>query len=205
MRRVDTERLVLEPVTAANAMTLWRIMQSAHLREYQDVPRHTKDEFARRVDARPKSFDSRNIGRFEWLVVARDSQQAIGWISLRVGDGGRGTAEIGYSIVATHRGSGFASEAARAIVDYAFQESDIHQLDACCVPANAASRRLLARAGFSEIRVQRSGAIVRGKPVDIVIFELHRDVWLRAKTLASRKNGASAESDVATPGPRTRS
>ena len=205
MRRVDTERLVLEPVTSANAMTLWRIMQSAHLREYQDVPRHTKDEFARRVDARPKSFDSRSIGRFEWLVVARESQQAIGWISLRVGDGGRGTAEIGYSIVATHRGSGFASEAARAIVDYAFEESDLHHLDACCVPANAASRRLLARAGFSEIRVQRSGAIVRGRPVDIVIFELQRDAWVSAKMLATKKSGTTVESDVATPGLRTRS
>jgi len=197
--RIETERLVLEPVTTLNAMVLWRIMQSAHLREYQDVPRHTRDEFARRVESRPKSFDSRAVGRFEWLVVVRESQQAIGWVSLRVGDGARGTAEIGYSVVATHRGTGFASEAARAVVDYAFAESDLRQLDACCVPANSASRRLLARTGFTEMRVQRNGAIVRGRPVDIVLFELQRTAWEGSGARPSR------EAANATPGRRTRS
>lgn len=179
MKRLETERLILDPVTPANAMVLWRIMQSAHLREFQDVPRHTRDEFARRVSARPKRFDSRAIGRFEWLLVERESNQGLGWLSLRVGDGGRGTAEIGYSIVATHRGKGFASEASLAVVDFAFEESDLRQLEACCVPANAASRRLLARIGFTEIKVQKSGAIVRGAPVDIVLFELTRDAWAK--------------------------
>ncbi|MBD5635623.1 MAG: hypothetical protein IAI49_14195 [Candidatus Eremiobacteraeota bacterium] len=64
MRRIVTARLVLEPVTTENAATLWKIMQSGGLREYQDVPRHTRDEFARRVASRPKHFDSRAIGRF---------------------------------------------------------------------------------------------------------------------------------------------
>ncbi|GAC1398089.1 MAG: GNAT family N-acetyltransferase [Vulcanimicrobiaceae bacterium] len=194
MTRIETERLNLEPVTPANAMMLWRIMQSAHLREYQDVPRHTRDEFQRRVEARPKAFDSRALGRFEWLVVVRESNQAIGWVSLRVGDGGRGTAEIGYSILATHRGTGNASEAARAVVDYAFEQSDLRQLDACCVPANAASRRLLARVGFDEVRVQRNGAIVRGRPVDIVIFELQREAWA-----ARASRGSRVRDDTAAP------
>lgn len=192
MKRLATARLMLDPVTSLNAMTLWRIMQSAHLREYQDVPRHTRDEFQRRVEARPKAFDSHAIGRFEWLVVARDSDQAIGWVSLRVGDGARGTAEIGYSILATHRGTGYATEAANAVVDFAFEESDLRQLDACCVPANAASRRLLARIGFREVRVQRSGAIVRGRPVDIVLFELQRDVWAKRARAIGTTNAARA-------------
>ena len=108
---------------------------------------------------------------------------------MRVGDGGRGTAEIGYSIVATHRGAGYAAEAARAVVDYAFEESDLRQLDACCVPANAASRRLLARIGFDEVRVQRNGAIVKGAPVDIVIFELTRERWM-AKAGAEKRTAS---------------
>ena len=52
MRRLQTARLVLEPVTVANAAVLWRIMQSRLLREYQDVPRYSRDDFERRVAAR---------------------------------------------------------------------------------------------------------------------------------------------------------
>jgi ribosomal-protein-alanine N-acetyltransferase len=175
--RIPTARLVLEPVTATNAAVLWRLMQSAHLRDYQDVPRYTRDEFARRVATRPKRFDSRATGRFEWLVISLASNEPIGWISLRVGDHARGNAEIGYSILAPHRNAGFATEAARALVADAFETTELRQVDACCVPENLGSRRLLAKIGFSEARVQRNGAVVRGKPVDIVIYEMTRAHW----------------------------
>ena len=174
MKRIVTERLVLEPVTIDNAAVLWKIMQSGGLREFQDVPRHTRDEFARRVASRPKFFDSRAIGRFEWIVVVAATKEAIGWVSLRVGDHARGTAEIGYSLLGPFRGRGYAREAATGVVRHAFTETDLTTIDACCVPQNVASRTLLAGVGFAEMRTQRNGAIVRGRPVDIVIFEFTR-------------------------------
>jgi RimJ/RimL family protein N-acetyltransferase len=177
VKRLTTPRLVLEPVTPLNAAVLWRIMQSAHLREFQDVPRYTREEFERRVAARPKQFDSIAMGRFEWLMILAGSRQAIGWVSLRVGDHSRGTAELAYSVVAAYRVAGYATEAARAVVAFAFEQSDLRMVEACCVPANHASRRLLTRLGFEEVRVQRNGAIVRGRPVDIVIFEQTRAQW----------------------------
>ncbi len=191
MKRVLTERLALEPVTSVNAVTLWRIMQTGQLREFQDVPRYTREEFERRVAARPKAFDARAVGRFEWLVVLRATKRAVGWLSLRVGDQERRSAEIGYSIVNGHRAQGYAGEAARAIVAYAFEESDLREISACCVPANAPSRRLLASVGFVERRLQRNGAIVRGRSVDIIIFELSRERWR-----ARRDYGSSANSIV---------
>jgi len=187
VRRVVTPRLLLEPVTALNAAVLWRLMQSAHLREYQDVPRYTRDEFVRRVAARPKRFDSRATGRFEWLIILGTTKEAIGWISLRVGDHSRGAAEIGYSILSGYRCGGYATEAARGLVADAFEATDLRQIDACCVPENRASRKLLGTLGFNEARTQRNGAVVRGKAVDIVIYEMTRDHWLNANAPAPER------------------
>lgn len=181
MKRLVGKRVVLEPVTPANAVTLWRIMQSKDLREFQDVPRYTRDEFERRVASRPKAFDTRATGRFEWLILVAKTRAAIGWVSLRVGDHARGTAEIGYSVALDHRGGGYATEATQLLVDFAFSESDLQQVDACCVPANVPSRRLLASLGFIETRLQRNGAIVRARPVDIVLFEMPRERWMRRR------------------------
>jgi RimJ/RimL family protein N-acetyltransferase len=182
VRRIATRRLSLEPVTGENAATLWKIMQSGGLREFQDVPRHTRDEFARRVASRPKHFDSHAVGRFEWIVLLATTNAAIGWVSLRIGDHARGTAELGYSLLAPYRGNGYAREAARGVVEDAFVTTDLRQIDACCVPANVASRRLLTGIGFDEVRVQKNGAIVRGRPVDIVIFELARERYREEKS-----------------------
>jgi len=189
VRAIATERLVLEPVTVANATVLWRIMQSRLLREFQDVPRYTRDDFERRVAARPKRLDLRATGRFEWLIVVAASNEPIGWISLRLGEQHRGTAEIGYSVVTGYRSGGYATEAARALVDHAFEETPLRKIDACCVPENVPSRRLLRTVGFSEMRIQRNGAIVRGRPVDIVIYELTREEWQAARATAAERDG----------------
>jgi ribosomal-protein-alanine N-acetyltransferase len=172
-----TPRLRLEPVNVENADVLWRIMQSAHLREFQDVPRYTREEFRARVAARPKRFEVRAVGRFEWLVIA-DAGRPIGWISLRFGDQVRGIAEVGYSLLAAYRGQGYAREAVAALIDAAFKAIALKQVDACCVPANLASRRLLAALGFVQLKIQRHGAVVRGRPVDIVLYRQRREEWL---------------------------
>jgi len=174
---LETPRLKLDAVTAANAAVLWRIMQGAHLREFQDIPRFTRDEFERRVGQRPKQLHARAIGRFEWLVSLADSRRPIGWVSLRIGEEMRGAAEAGYSLLASYRGQGYATEAVGAMVDAAFRESDLSRVDACCVPENATSRRVLERLGFRESKMQKSGAVVRGHAVDIVVYEFKREQW----------------------------
>jgi RimJ/RimL family protein N-acetyltransferase len=184
-----SQRLRLDPVTVENADVLWRIMQSAHLREFQDVPRYTREEFRERVAARPKRFDARAIGRFEWLVIGADSGRALGWISLRFGDHARGYGEIGYSLLAAFRGRGYAREAVATLIDAAFEAIALKGVEACCVPANVGSRRLLKELGFVQLKIQRHGAVVRGRPVDIVLYRQQREEWLaRANAQAGSTN-----------------
>jgi len=177
VKSLSTPNLALDPVTPRNAAHLWRVMQGAHLREHQDVPRFTKEEFEQRVAQRPKRLHARAIGRFEWLVTLAGPRIAIGWVSLRVGDA-RGAAEIGYSLLAPYRGKGYALEATHSVIEAGFSGTDLIQIDACCLPENRGSRRLLDRLGFSEVKVQRNGAVVRGRAVDIVIYELKREAWI---------------------------
>src|SRR6185312_9392830 len=114
MRVLRTERLRLEPVTAANAAALWHVLQAPHLREYQDLPDLSLEQFVAAVSERPKSLHPGATGRFEWLIYnhgRREADEAIGWISLRIAERTRSTAEIGYSVIRDYRGRGLATEA----------------------------------------------------------------------------------------------
>jgi RimJ/RimL family protein N-acetyltransferase len=186
VRRVSTQRLVLEPVTMENAVSLWRVMQSGQLRQYQDVPKLSQDEFVKRVAARPQHFDGRAVGRFEWLLSATAAPSPIGWVSVRVADHGKAVAEIGYSLVATARGKGYATEAVRAVIEVAFVDGGMTRLDACCVPENTPSRRLLETVGFTQLKIQPNGAVVRGRAVDVCLYELTLQDWQRALVEARR-------------------
>jgi RimJ/RimL family protein N-acetyltransferase len=179
MRTLESERLVLEPVTRDNADTLWQIMQANHLRDYQDVPRYTREAFRERVASRPTELHGRVNGRFEWLIRPRDGADCIGWVSLRTGDHGVSTAELGYSLLRAARGNGFATEAVRAICNEAFSATSLRRIEAACVVENESSRRLLLRLGFMRVRLQRNGAVVRGRAVDILIFQVEGQHWKR--------------------------
>ena len=180
MKHLYTRRLELIPVDARNARELWRILNAPDLRKYQDIPRIPAEDFERQVRGRPRALDGRSTGRFEWLLQTIEPVRAIGWISLRVNDRTPHIGEIGYSLVEEARGSGYATEALSAAVDEAFSAGELEEMQACCVPENLPSRGVLNRTGFSEERTIRSGAVIRGRHVDIVLYRMTRSEWRRS-------------------------
>jgi ribosomal-protein-alanine N-acetyltransferase len=190
MRTLCSERLILEPVNARNARALWRILGAPDLRRFQDIPRLRAEEFERQVRARPRVLEARVTGRFEWLLQRGDPPESIGWVSLRVNERAPDVGEIGYSLVETARGLGYATEALETIVGEAFRVSELGELQACCVPENTASRAVLLRVGFDEVRLLRGGAMIRGRHVDVLLYSVARGQWHRARQpQAARSKG----------------
>ena len=179
MRSLRTQRLTLDPVTLTNADALWRIMQADQLREYQDVPHYTLAEFRDRVAGRRKKIIRNVGGRFEWLIQRNDTGEAIGWISLRLGECGGEAAEMGYSLLEGSRGHGYATEGVWAVVNEALTEVGLGMIEAACVVQNDASRRVLERLGFIRMKIQRNGAVVRSRAVDIYIYRMDAATWKR--------------------------
>ena len=187
MKRLQTARMELVPVEARNARELWRLLNAPDLRKYQDIPRVPAEDFERQVRSRPRALDGRSTGRFEWMLQYGKPARAIGWISLRVNDRTPHIGEVGYSLIEEARGHGFATEALQAAIDEAFAAGELEEMQACCVPENVPSRSVLTRTGFSEERTIRSGAVIRGRHVDVVLYRLTRADWRRLSTPARRE------------------
>jgi RimJ/RimL family protein N-acetyltransferase len=143
------------------------------------------------VRGRPKALRAGATGRFEWLVHAGEPSGPVGWISLRVNDRTPRIGEVGYSLLQAARGHGYASEALGMVIDETFSTAELDEIQACIVPENAASRAVLDRTGFREERLLRSGAVIRGRHVDVLLFSLTRASWDRARreSLSRAGNG----------------
>jgi RimJ/RimL family protein N-acetyltransferase len=59
--------------------------------------------------------------------------------------------ELAYGIDPTHRGQGYATEAASALAEFAFADGRVHVVRAHTKPGNEASARVLAKCGFRRI------------------------------------------------------
>lgn len=81
------------------------------------------------------------------LVVERDGGLVVGSIGL-FWPPAEGVLELGYGIVASRRGRGYATEATRALAAFALATPGVHTVAAGVELSNPASVRVLEKAGF---------------------------------------------------------
>ncbi len=99
-------------------------------------------------------------------------------------------AEIGCWLGVPYWGRGFATEAVRAVIDYAFGELACEALAAGARVSNPASRRVLEKCAFqwTGVRLTRIRAINSAAPVDR--FRLDRGLWASLKSWAPARRVA---------------
>ncbi len=92
------------------------------------------------------------------------------------------TPEVGYWLGVRYWGKGYATEALRAVIDFAFEEFDYEALHAAARVTNPASRRVLEKCGFqwTGAGLGRVRALASSVPVDR--FRLDRRLWASLKS-----------------------
>lgn len=93
--------------------------------------------------------------------------------------------EIGYWIGQPFWGKGYATEAAQALVDVAFRNTEIDELRASCRVSNAASRRVIHKCGFQFAGQGIITSIVAGQ-VTAEHYHLDRATWVGLRSWTPR-------------------
>jgi ribosomal-protein-alanine N-acetyltransferase len=86
-----------------------------------------------------------------FAVVHRESNLVIGTAGFKGPPDADGMAEIAYGIVPGYQGHGYATEAAAALVEFAFASGRVRRVRAHTLPTANASTRVLAKCGFAWI------------------------------------------------------
>jgi ribosomal-protein-alanine N-acetyltransferase len=103
-------------------------------------------------------------------------EEAIGSIGITIlSDVHRLTAELGYWLAEPYWGRGVMSEAVRAFTDYAFERFGLVRIFAEPYARNAASCRVLEKAGFSLEGRMRRAAIKDGQQTDMFLYARIRE------------------------------
>jgi RimJ/RimL family protein N-acetyltransferase len=97
------------------------------------------------------------------------------------------TPELGYWLGLPFWGTGYATEALHAVIDYAFTDLEHEALQAGARVTNPASRRVLEKCGFqwTGVGLYRISSIKSSAPIDR--FRLERGIWSALKTWGRSK------------------
>jgi RimJ/RimL family protein N-acetyltransferase len=175
---LETERLALRRPTLADVKAIARLANDRRIAENtRRLPHPYLTDHAVEF-VRSMASDLR-----ETVFLIENNHTPIGVVGIdwREPD----APELGYWLGVEYWGQGFATEAARAVIDFTFEECDAEQLVSGARVANPASRHILEKCGFqwSGVELHRFESISSSTPVDR--FRLSRSVWSSLKNWTS--------------------
>jgi RimJ/RimL family protein N-acetyltransferase len=113
-----------------------------------------------------------------YLAVTDATDRMIGFA--RLGLTGHQAAKLGYAIGADHWGHGYATDAARTIVDYGFRTLKLHRITAAIGPDNAASITVAERLGMQYEGRLRDHVFTNSAWRDSLLYSILAQEWTPA-------------------------
>lgn len=171
---LETGRLTLRKPALADVNDIARLANDRRVAEMTARLPHpyTRDDAARFVTSLAQAHET--------VFLIETDFEPVGMVGVDWRD--RDAPELGYWLGVAHWGNGYATEAARAVIDFTFEEYAIGQMVSAARVVNPASRNVLEKCGFqwTGVELHRMEAIGSSTPVDC--FRLTRGVWSSLKS-----------------------
>jgi RimJ/RimL family protein N-acetyltransferase len=143
------------------------------------------------------SFYERFEGYGFWAAIEKSSGEFLGWFEFRPPEGGGpGEVELGYRLKKSAWGKGYATEGSRALIRKGFTELGVRRVRAETMAINAASRRVMEKAGLAYVRTFHEDwqDPIKGSEQGEVEYALTKADW-------ERQDEAGYERPPGSPGP----
>jgi ribosomal-protein-alanine N-acetyltransferase len=173
---LHTARLRLRGFTEADTDAIFALQSNPYVLRFWDTPPWKIRTQAERFIAVCREIEAEGSGAR--LAVERVADGGfIGWCCLFKWDAVHRSAKLGYCVNDQAWGKGFATEAAGALLQWAFDTLDLNRVQAEADTRNVASARVLAKLGFIREGTLREDCIVDGEVSDSWVYGLLRRDW----------------------------
>ena len=174
---IETQRLLLRPLAMSDARPIavladnWAVVQHLSLLPFP-YEEHHATEFLSRMTAAPVTTT------FAICNAAADGE-LMGIIGADAPSGAH-AGNFGYWLGEPYWGRGYATEAARAVVQLCVDRLSVSEVGSACRPENPASRHVLEKCGFEKTGTGTMPSEALGQDTEIDVFVLTTDGWIRA-------------------------
>ncbi len=174
--KLETERLVLRPFGLKDAPEVQRLAGDWAIADTTGViPHPYEDGMAEEwISTHQDAFDKAQEVNF--AITLKPCGTLIGAIGFRDIVKGH-QAELGYWIGKPYWNQGYCTEAARAVMQYAFDEYDLIRVHAVFFSRNPASGRVMQKLGMTHEGTRRQHVKKWDKYEDLELYGILRDEW----------------------------
>ncbi|MCK8481251.1 GNAT family N-acetyltransferase [Psychroserpens algicola] len=161
---LTTERLYLREFLPDDAIHFYTMNADYDVLKYTgDVAFKSVDE-AKLFLKNYKQYKLHNMGR--WAVCLKSNDEFVGWCGLKFHPS-ENLVEVGYRFYKSHWNKGYATESAKACIDYGFETLGLKTIYAHAHVDNLASHHVINKCGFTLV----NEAIYDGMPAKLYKIE----------------------------------
>jgi RimJ/RimL family protein N-acetyltransferase len=173
---LNTSRLSLRWISATDVDDFYAIYSHPEVMRYWSTPPlPDRNAAGKLISEIHEGFARREL--LKWGIALRSDDTLIGSITLFHLDFTHRRTEIGYALGRPYWGKGYMQETLKAVISYAFEELDLHRIEADVDPRNTASIRTVERLGFQREGYLRERWQVNGEIQDALFYGLIRPDW----------------------------
>ncbi|GAA6768839.1 GNAT family N-acetyltransferase [Flavobacterium sp. CGRL1] len=148
---IETERLLLRELLLSDVDGMFELDSNPNVHLFVgNNPVKNIEQSVEYIHFVQKQYKDFGTGR--WAVILKETNEFLGWSGIKfITDeinGHTNFYEIGYRFIEKHWGKGYATEAGKAFVDYAFNEMKVDALYAYADAGNENSRKILEKLGL---------------------------------------------------------
>ena len=192
---LTTDRLLLRRFTLDDADDLLALDSDPEVRRFiEDGEPVTREASIETIEWWLSHYEPHDIYGF-WAAIERETGTFIGWFHFRPHEGSpRDEPELGYRLVASSWGKGYATEGSRALIDMGFSSDRVQRVVAETMTVNGASRRVMEKAGMHPVRTFHADWPVRipGDEEGDVEYAITRSEWQAQADQPRTRHSAAA-------------
>ena len=148
---LETDRLLLRELQLSDAEAFFAMDNNPNVHQYLwNKPVQKIEEIIEIILSIRQQYIDNGIGRF--VMILKETNEFIGWAGLKynteVVNNKINFYDIGYRLDEKFWGKGYASEAAEAWLNYAFETMNIKTMEAAAHTENVASNKILQKIGM---------------------------------------------------------
>ncbi|MCD5322342.1 MULTISPECIES: GNAT family N-acetyltransferase [Pontibacillus] len=166
---LETERLILRPLTHGDKEDLFEYASRDEVSRFVPWSTHESiedtDEFLHFILS-----SERGERLSPWAMIEKDSGKMIGTIDYVSWRESHRNGEIGYALSSDYWGKGYTTEAAKRVVQFGFEEMNLHKVTAQVLVENLQSQRVLQKIGMKLEGVLQEHMYMKGAFRDMALY-----------------------------------
>lgn len=174
---ITTDRLILRRFEYSDSDSMLKnwIADEKIQSMYSEPVYSTKEEVKELLDKYIGSYEKPDY--YRWAVIEKESGECIGLIAYFLVDSKNHFAEIEYCIGGEFQCRGYATEAAKAVIKYGFDNINLHKVQICTKTINLKSKRVIEKCGLTYEGTLRDYFYMNGEYVGRLYFSILREEY----------------------------